>query len=64
MRDEGLTGVGFFIGILFGILIAMPLEYYLQASRYQQQAIQHKAGQYNSTTGKFEWINKSIGEAQ
>jgi hypothetical protein len=64
MRDEGLTGVGFFIGILFGILIAMPLEYYLQASRYQRQAIQHKAAQYNPTTGKFEWLDKSIGEAQ
>ena len=62
MRDEAITGV-FFIGILFGILIGMPLEYYLQASRYQKQAIQHNAAKYNPTTGKFEWLDKS-GEAQ
>jgi hypothetical protein len=31
--------------------------------KFEKAAIEHKAGQYNPTTGKFEWLDKS-GEVQ
>jgi len=63
VRDNDVTGV-FFIGILFGISIGLAIEYHVMSNRYQQQAIQHNAGQYNPTTGRFEWIDKSLGEKE
>jgi len=32
-------------------------------AKFEKTAIEHKAAQYNPTTGKFEWLDKS-GEAQ
>jgi len=32
-------------------------------AKFEKAAIEHKAGQYNPTTGKFEWLDKS-GEVQ
>jgi hypothetical protein len=57
MIEDRCVGAFFIVGLIFGLLIGMSLEYHLQASRYQRQAIQHKAGQYNPTTGKFEWLD-------
>lgn len=37
--------------------------YKITSSGFERMAIQHKAGQYNPTTGKFEWLDRS-GEAQ
>lgn len=28
-------------------------------AKFEKAAIEHKAAQYNSTTGKFEWLDKS-----
>jgi hypothetical protein len=35
----------------------------IATSKFEKAAIEHKAAQYNPTTGKFEWLDKS-GEVQ
>jgi hypothetical protein len=57
MIEDRYAGSIFMFGLMFGLLLGTALEYYVQASRYQRQAIQHNAGQYNPTTGKFEWLD-------
>lgn len=57
MPEDRYAGTAFIVGLLFGLSIGTALEYHVQANRYQRQAIQHNAGQYNPTTGKFEWLD-------
>ena len=50
--------------LLIGVGIGGCIEEHRSIVQFEKVAIQHNAGQYNPTTGKFEWINKSIGEEQ
>lgn len=51
-----LFAIGFALGVFTqeSIIIA----------KFEKAAIQHNAGQYNPTTGRFEWLNKSNGEKE
>lgn len=58
---------GFLCGLLLGITIAsimwgsMILVCVTPQHIWQKAAIQHNAARYNSTTGKFEWLeNKQL----
>ena len=63
MREEFIGGVAVLcLGI--GFCIGGCIEEHRSIVQFEKTAIQHNAGQYNPTTGKFEWLNKSIGEEQ
>ena len=56
-------GDGFFCGLLLGVIAAALISAVITASlrnnRWQHEAIEHNAGQYNAQTGHFEWIEES-----
>ncbi len=62
MREEfvGLIALCLFT---LGFCIGGCCEENWTATRFEKAAIEHKAAQYNPTTGKFEWLDKS-GEVQ
>lgn len=51
-------GCGFFLGVFIMVLI---MVFVVSQDRWaaRQQAIDHGAARYNSTSGEFEWIEKA-----
>lgn len=49
------AGWMFFCGALFGCLISGLLTAAVVGSAFQTEAIESGHGQYNTTTGEFEW---------
>jgi len=47
--------IGYIIGVGVGIMIGMSWSYKPHTITYKD-AIQHKCGEYNSKTGKFQFI--------
>lgn len=50
--------------LLIGIGIGGCIEEHCSIVQLEKAAIQHNAAQYNPTTGKFEWLDKSNGEEE
>ena len=63
MREE-FVGIVAICCLCIGFCIGGCCEVRWTTARLEKAAIQHNAGQYNPTTGKFEWLNKSIGEKE
>ena len=55
MTSEKIITVGI---LMFCILIGMIIGGLIAKMRWRKEAIEHKAAQYNQTTGQFEWIEK------
>ena len=45
-------------GLLFGFITGTLITMGGMSAFWKAEAIKHNAGQYNSQTGDFEWINK------
>ena len=61
MREEfvGLIVLCVFVlGFCIGGCCEMDWTTARTTARLQKAAIEHKAGQYNPTTGKFEWLDR------
>lgn len=58
------NGLCLLLGLLIGIGIGGCIEDHRGTAQFEKVAIQHNAGQYNPTTGKFEWLDKSIVEKE
>jgi hypothetical protein len=62
-RDDWFdASVVMFMFTIVGVICGYG-SYKITYYRFERMAIQHNAGQYNPTTGKFEWLDKS-GEVQ
>ena len=64
MREEDFVTVVAMICLVLGFCIGGCCEVRWTTARLEKTAIQHNAGQYNPTTGKFEWLDKSNGEKE
>lgn len=42
--------------LIIGMFIGGYIESHANRLRFEKIAIEHNAGQYNPTTGKFEWL--------
>jgi len=63
MNDSD-SGFSFLAGMMVGVVIIVLAFLFIgstveDASR--KRAVEKKFAQYNSETGKFEWINKDVG---
>ena len=58
MNHEPL--MNFLLGILVGMIIILPIVNYKW--EHHNDIIKHECGQYNNTTGDFEWIKELPNE--
>ena len=64
MHQEDIVGLIAISCLCLGFSIGGCCEVRWTTARLEKTAIQHNAGQYNPTTGKFEWLDKSNGEKE
>jgi len=56
MNSRQIIVLSFLVGGLIMMLIMIALT--VPKSKYEKDAISHQCAEYNSQTGKFQWLNE------